>query len=167
CLVIGIEFEISCYQGAQIIAKRDVDWREIVERTNAHVELPLRDAGRLRRNSINKIRVQLAGRQFPSAAGCNKDEILDARLISCLEAVEYSGHQNGAAFVRVNNIIVESCIWLIECRAQRLATSACVAELLSQFDKASWLPKIAVATLNLLRQEIAKSEVLQERDNIG
>ena len=76
-----IDVEVGGDDGAQVVAERDLDGRQIVHCAQAHLEHALRRARGFVSEAIDQVRVKAATRQQAGAARRDAAEIGNARLV--------------------------------------------------------------------------------------
>ena len=99
-LVSRHKIDIGRDQRAQIISKRDIDRRTIIESANAHRQKVLRRSRRFSGESICEIDRQRAGRQNSRTAGRNSDQVRDALAIHRDVSVKKRRDQQRPTLVR-------------------------------------------------------------------
>jgi hypothetical protein len=105
-------------------------------------------------------------RQLAGATRGDTEEIFDAVLIGAKKSIEHRGHEHRPSFVRLHRAFEAKRVRLVHRRAQRVAVSCRIAELLRQLDQRRVLAEITPAVLNRLTQDLLKGEVLEDRHDV-
>jgi hypothetical protein len=71
-------------------------------------------------------------RQLAGATRGDTEEIFDAVLIGAKKSIEHRGHEHRPSFVRLHRAFEAKRVRLVHRRAQRVAVSCRIAELLRQ-----------------------------------
>src|SRR5262245_23180082 len=98
--VVADEVKVGGDEGAQELEECHVNWWQVVDRADAHVEDMAGGLSRLVGKSAHEVRVNRAASKYARPTRVNTQQVRDARLVNGDEGVEDSGDKDSPARVR-------------------------------------------------------------------
>src|SRR5437588_9301270 len=112
--------------------------------------------------------MQGARTQYAGTAGGDAQKIFNATLVNTQESLEHRGYQDRAAFMRLARArVVRLCGVDPDGAPQRLGAAERSAELLSKVRHEFPGPQVAARARDLEPQQFRKTEMLEDRHDVG
>ena len=177
-IVVGREVGVRRHHGAQKVAERHLDGRDVVERAQAHREHPLRRPGRFARKAVHQVGMEAAFRQEAGAPGRYPTEVADPGFVDHPECVEHRGYEGVAPLVRFEprgirlgirlpRVPLPLRVGLTQGVAKAVALAQGLTELGSDGAEHAARVEAAANRGELVSQHLGRPEMLEQGHQIG